>query len=93
MGNSRNLSSLFLEDASFIRLRNLRLSYNVPTNVVNKMKLKGINLFLYGNNLLTWTNYSWFDPEIDFNDPLEMGLDNGRYPRNREVGGGININL
>ena len=93
MGNSRNLSSLFLEDASFIRLRNLRLSYNVPTNVVNKMKVKGINIFLYGNNLLTWTNYTWFDPEIDFNDPLEMGLDNGRYPRNREVGGGININL
>lgn len=93
MGNSRNLSSLFLEDASFIRLRNVRLSYNVPTKVVNKMKLKGINLFLYGNNLLTWTNYTWFDPEIDFNDPLEMGLDNGRYPRNREVGGGININL
>ena len=93
MGNSRNLSSLFLEDASFIRLRNLRLSYNVPSKIVSRLKTKGINAFLYGNNLLTWTNYTWFDPEIDFNNPLEMGLDNGRYPRNREVGGGININL
>jgi hypothetical protein len=93
MGNSRNLSSLFLEDASFIRLRNIRLSYNVPAKIISRLKTKGINAFVYGNNLLTWTNYTWFDPEIDFNDPLEMGLDNGRYPRNREVGGGININL
>lgn len=93
MGNSRNLSSLFLEDASFIRLRNARINYSFSSKVAGKLKLKGINAFVYGNNLLTWTNYTWFDPEIDFNNPLEMGLDTGRYPRNREVGGGININL
>jgi hypothetical protein len=93
MGNSRELSSLYLEDASFIRLRNLRLSYALPGTWVKKIKLKSINAFAYGNNLLTWTNYSWYDPEIDFNNPLEMGVDTGRYPRNREFGGGININL
>lgn len=93
LGNSRELSSLYLEDASFIRLRNLRLSYSLPSKWMKKLKMKSINAFAYGNNLLTWTNYSWYDPEIDFNNPLEMGVDNGRYPRSREFGGGININL
>jgi len=93
MGNARELSSQYLEDASFIRLRNVRFTYGLPKNLLSKVKMKGASVYLYGNNLLTWTNYFWYDPEISFNNPLQMGQDNGRYPRKREVGAGINLNF
>ncbi len=93
MGNARELSSIYLEDASFIRLRNVRLTYTLPTNITSKIKMKGATVYLYGNNLATWTNYFWYDPEIAFNNALEMGQDNGRYPRKREFGAGINLNF
>ncbi len=93
MGNARELSSQYLEDASFIRLRNVRLSYTLPQNIMSKAKMKGATVYLYGNNLLTWTNYFWYDPEIAFNNALQMGQDNGRYPRKREFGAGINLNF
>jgi len=93
MGNARELSSQYLEDASFIRLRNVRFTYGLPKTLLSKVKMKGASVYLYGNNLLTWTNYFWYDPEISFNNPLQMGQDNGRYPRKREVGAGINLNF
>lgn len=93
MGNARELASIYLEDASFIRLRNARLTYALPVNITSKAKIRGVQVYVYGNNLLTWTNYTWYDPEINFNNPLQMGQDNGRYPRKREFGAGININF
>jgi TonB-linked SusC/RagA family outer membrane protein len=93
MGNARELSSQYLEDASFIRLRNVRLTYMLPKRITSKAKMKGASVYLYGNNVFTWTNYFWFDPEIAFNNALQMGQDNGRYPRKREFGAGINLNF
>ncbi|MBV9988592.1 MAG: SusC/RagA family TonB-linked outer membrane protein, partial [Chitinophagaceae bacterium] len=93
LGNGRDGSSLYIEDASFIRFRNLRLSYEMPASVARKIKLNGLSVFVYGNNLLTWTKYRWYDPEISLGSALTPGLDNGRYPRKREIGGGININF
>ena len=55
--------------------------------------MKGANVYLYGNNLLTYTNYFWYDPEIAFNNALQMGQDSGRYPRKREFGAGVNLNF
>jgi len=93
LGNARDLSSLYLEDASFIRLRNAKLSYNLPQKISSKIKMQGMSVFVFGNNLLTWTNYTWYDPEISLGSPLTSGNDNGRYPRKREFGGGINLNF
>jgi TonB-linked SusC/RagA family outer membrane protein len=93
LGNARDLSSLYLEDASFIRLRNARLAYDLPKKIISKVKLHGVSVFVFGNNLLTWTNYTWYDPEISLGSSLTPGNDNGRYPRKREFGGGLNINF
>jgi TonB-linked SusC/RagA family outer membrane protein len=93
MGNARELSSLYIEDASFIRLRNVRLTYNIPGKTMSKIKMRGASVYVYGNNILTWTDYNGYDPEIAFNNPLQMGQDNGRYPRKREYGAGINLNF
>lgn len=93
LGNGREGSSLYMEDASFIRFRNVRLTYELPRHITSKVKLNGFSVFLYGNNLLTWTNYKWYDPEISLGSALTPGLDNGRYPRKREFGGGVNLNF
>ena len=93
LGNARDLSSLYLEDASFIRLRNARISYDLPKKIISKVKLQGVSIFVFGNNLLTWTNYTWYDPEISLGSALTPGNDNGRFPRKREFGGGINVNF
>jgi hypothetical protein len=93
LGNGREGSSLYIEDASFIRFRNLKLSYEIPRTIISKIKLNGVSVFAYGNNLLTWTKYKWYDPEISLGSALTPGLDNGRYPRKREFGGGINVNF
>lgn len=91
--NLQELNSYFLEDGSFIRLRNVRLSYQLGNNIASLLHLKGLSAYIYGSNLLTWTNYLWFDPEININNPLQMGRDTGAYPRKREFGAGINIGL
>src|SRR5258705_4609664 len=93
LGNARDLSSLYLEDASFIRLRNARITYDLPKKIISKVKLQGVSVFVFGNNLLTWTNYTWYDPEISLGSSLTPGNDNGSFPRKREFGGGINLNF
>ena len=91
--NGRDGSSVYIEDASFIRFRNLKLSYQLPKNILSKARINSLSVFLYGNNLLTWTKYSWYDPEISLGSALTPGVDSGRYPRKREIGGGINVNF
>jgi TonB-dependent starch-binding outer membrane protein SusC len=91
--NVRDVSSAYIEDASFIRLRNLKLSYTFPTSLASRLRLQTVGMYVYGANLLTWTNYKWYDPEIAFNNNLEMGRDTGRYPREREFGLGLNVNF
>ena len=81
MGNS-----FYVEDGSFIRLQNIRLSYDVPKDFIRRFKLKSLNLYAFINNALTWTNYSGFDPEFSTSNPLQVGKDTYRYPRKREYG-------
>ncbi|MFZ6010414.1 MAG: TonB-dependent receptor, partial [Bacteroidota bacterium] len=89
--NLRETNSYFIEDGSFIRLRNVKLSYRISQELSSKLHVKNLSAYVYGSNLLTWTNYLWFDPEISINNPLQMGQDGGAYPKKRELGVGINI--
>ena len=91
--NLREVSSYFVEDGSYVRLRNVKLSYRLDPGIASKLHLKGLSAYVYGSNLLTWTNYKWYDPEINMGNPLEMGRDAGAYPKKREYGIGINVNL
>jgi TonB-linked outer membrane protein, SusC/RagA family len=93
VGNMREISSIYIENGSFIRLRNARLTYRFNRSLTDRLKLDGLSIYAYGNNLLTWTNYFWFDPEIPLGSPLEMGIDEGRSPRSRQAGLGINVNF
>ncbi|WP_211218117.1 SusC/RagA family TonB-linked outer membrane protein [Niabella aurantiaca] len=93
-GNQRkDASSLFIEDGSFIRLSSLRLSYMFQPRITQKILLKGATVYVYGSNLLTWTNYRGYDPEFSTSNVLQPGYDNGKYPKRREYGFGINVNF
>jgi TonB-dependent starch-binding outer membrane protein SusC len=85
-------NSLYLEDGSFLRLSSVRLAYNLGQRALRSIKMKQIGAYIYGNNLLTWTDYSWYDPEFS-SKGLNIGEDNGKYPKRREIGVGINVNF
>ncbi|MBW4889225.1 TonB-dependent receptor [Mucilaginibacter sp. HMF5004] len=88
---SSGVNSFYLQDGSFIRLANVKLTYNIDQKFLSKFKAKSLSFYLYGDNLVTWTNYSWFDPEFSSSNALTPGYDNGKYPKRREVGLGLNL--
>ncbi|KAA4712491.1 TonB-dependent receptor [Bacteroides intestinalis] len=88
--HSMSLSDQFLEDATFIRLQSVRLSYSVDPKFLGKTPLRSVQAYIYGNNLLTWTNYTGYDPELS-GGVLTPGKDSSKYPRKREFGFGFNI--
>lgn len=87
-------SDFFLEDASYVKLKSARISYRIPGAKLEKVFLKGVNVYVYGNNLLTFSNYSGYDPEFrGGGDALTLGIDQNSYPRKREFGFGLNVNF
>ena len=89
----KGFNSYYLEDASFLRLTSARINYSLPLESAKKILMKGVNAYVYGINLLTWTNYTGFDPEFSSSNPLQPGVDGGKYPKRREIGLGLNITL
>jgi TonB-linked SusC/RagA family outer membrane protein len=92
--NNQRPSDFYVEDGSFLRLRNLQLGYNLPSRLLQKMKLSELRIYASANNLFTITNYTGFDPDIGTNGwILDTGIDKGYYPSNRTIGGGIKITM
>jgi len=88
---SNGLNSFYLQNGSFIRLANVKLTYMLDQKLISKIGAKSFAVYVYGDNLLTWTDYNWFDPEFSTTNILTPGYDNGKYPKRREVGFGVNI--
>jgi len=85
-------SDRFVEDGSFLRFKYITLSYSVPKNFINKLKVSDLKIMLTGTNLLTFTRYLGADPEIGIDsDPSKMGIDKSKTPVSREIMLGINI--
>jgi hypothetical protein len=78
-------TSRFVESGDFIRLRNVNLSYSLPANLIDKLKIASLRMFLQGQNLLTFTDFRGFDPELSGN------LIGSQYPALRTVTIGVNI--
>jgi TonB-linked SusC/RagA family outer membrane protein len=92
-GNEKaSTNSYFLEDASFIRLSSARLTYNISSKLAKRLLMKSANIFMYGTNIATWTNYTGYDPEFS-SSILTSGVDGGKYPKVRQLGLGLNIAL
>lgn len=84
----RNYTSKDIQDASFIRLRNVNLSYSLPQNIVDKLRVtQGIRLFVQGQNLFTITEWRGLDPENN------TALGRFNYPAARTYTAGLNVNF
>jgi hypothetical protein len=88
--NMKTVSDFFVHDGSFVRLRNLTLGYTLPKSVTDYIKIKKVRLYVSGENLVTFTKYKGFDPEIG-GGVFSNGIDHGIYPQARTVMGGLNI--
>ena len=86
---SNATSTRYLEDGSYIRLRNIRLGYDVPAAWIGKAKLSAVRIFLSGDNLWTGTNFSGTDPEVVFGD----GTSSIKYPISKKLLLGLNISF
>lgn len=86
-------NSFFVTDGSFVRLSFVRLGYDLPKSALDRLGfIKKCSVFVSGNNLLTWTNYEGYNPELGTRgNPLQPGLDNLRFPNDREVIFGMNL--
>ncbi len=89
---SQQPSTAFLEDASFLRLKNLRLGYNIPRSILEKAQIKNLRIYAQVTNVFTLTKYSGLDPELN-SSGSGMGLDQGAWPTPRQITFGVNLGL
>ena len=80
------VSSYFLEDGSYLRVKVLTLAYNLPKTLVSRIGGQSLRVYGTAQNLLTFTKYQGFDPEIG-----GSGVDRGIYPQSRVFLGGLSI--
>lgn len=99
IGNTynQNISSRYIEDGSYVRLKNIALGYTFPKSITNKLHLDNLRVYCNLQNVLTITGYDGYDPEIgasttDANGYV-FGLDNGRYPSPFTCSFGINVSF
>lgn len=81
-GNSRE-SERFLENGSFVRLRQAQIGYTLPVSLLKKVKIEKLRFYISGDNLFTITGYSGVDPEFSTSSPLNSGVDRYIYPFTR----------
>lgn len=81
-------SDRYVEDGSYVRLKNLTLGYTMPKALTNKIGIDGLRIYVSGQNLYTITKYTGFDPEVGTN-----GIDNNVYPVTKVYSLGVNLDI
>ena len=94
LGNSENwvCSDMYIQDGSYLRLKNITLGYTLPRNLTKKVNISRLRIYARAENLFTWTKYWGFDPEIG-SGSTSLGVDYGVYPQARTYTLGFNISL
>lgn len=87
--------SRYIEDGSYIRLKNISLGYTFPKKTIDKLGLSNLRIYANIQNLLTITGYDGYDPEIGASTSSVnvYGLDNGRYPSPTVYSFGLNVSF
>lgn len=89
---SANISDRFVEDGSYIRFKNIQLAYSLPAKKLGWNWLKSAQIYASGQNLITFTKYSWYDPEVNAyggSNSIRQGIDYSVYPTYKSVTFGI----
>ncbi len=97
---SFNRSNFFVEDGSYLRIKNIQLGYTLPSERMARLGISQLKIYLQAQNLITWTGYSGSDPDVTIADfrngrnlgrDYTLGVDYGRYPTMKSVVFGINL--
>ena len=89
--NNNLFSDYYVEDGSFVRLRNLQFGYTLPSTLLRKIHIESLRVYVAANNLITLTRYMGFDPDLGSSSVLSAGVDYGMYPQARSLMGGLQI--
>lgn len=92
-GHNYEVSDRFIEDGSFLRLRNIQVGYSFPSIILDRISLQNFRVYLSGTNVFTVTEYSGYTPEIGGGNVLGTGFDAGLYPLARTFNIGISANF
>ena len=86
-------STYFVEDGSYLRLKNISLGYNITSESLRRIGIRKLQPYVSASNLLTWTNYTGMDPEVNQwgNNGAVQGIDWGTYPHSRSFVVGLNV--
>ena len=91
-GNWRS-SDLYIKDGSYLRLKTVQLGYTLPVAFTKQASIERLRLYISADNLLTFTKYNGFDPEIASGGYTTIGVDRGIYPQSRSISIGANISF
>jgi TonB-dependent starch-binding outer membrane protein SusC len=93
--NNNRISSRFVEDGSYLRVKNVTLSYILNRQLAERLKVRSARVYISAQNLLTYTNYSGMDPEVNYtgDNNLLRATDFFTYPQARTFTVGINLGL
>ncbi len=95
--NNIRPSSYYIENGSYVRLKNLKVGYQLPKNILSLLNVQNAYLYLQATNLFTITSYDGIDPEVGLQSytsssrNLDMGIDRGIYPLSRSYTFGVNV--
>lgn len=96
-GRTRRVSTRWIYDGSFVRLKNLALGYTFPASVLERLAIKKFRVYVSAQNILTLTRYEGYDPEVNYmsedtqDSNRNLGLDYGSYPNAKSYTVGLNI--
>ena len=91
--NYAGTTDYWLEDGSYVRLRLLSLGYTLPQKLFSKKGISKARVYATAQNVLTFTKYTGFDPEVGGNNVAQRGLDLGRYPLSKQILFGIQLDF
>jgi TonB-linked SusC/RagA family outer membrane protein len=86
-------NSYFVQNGAYLRLKNIQLGYTIPANLLSKAGIQKLRVYIQAANLLTLTNYTGLDPEVNGNGVTSFGIDEGIYNNQRTFIAGINLNF
>ncbi|MCP9234838.1 TonB-dependent receptor [Lewinella sp. JB7] len=90
---SSQVSDYLIEDGSFFRIRNIQLTYSLPTDLGSRLGLSNAQVYIQGQNMITITKYNGLNPEIQSNTDTTLGFDGGYMPVSRTLLFGLNVSF
>jgi hypothetical protein len=93
--SNTRISTWWVEDASFLRVKDVQLGYTLPMNMAENLSITKARIYISAVNIFTFTNYSGYDPEspLNTNEPTLPGVDANNYPLPRTITAGIQLNF